>query len=510
MAAKKPAKKKAAKPSPSVAARNRREARRGEVPNPAPSTNRSPAVPSNNPLMYSDLTQREIKDHERRMRETASALRGAQFGEDGPVATRVEGASSMTTDAIAGRFDRRITNAENRAVAKTAEKGDLYIPAGLTWYYEHNKRFGDISNDTGVSKDRAIAAGAKVSPANDPEKTEVPAVRRISEFVSDPSRTVDVSSQASAHVHQAQTKKNARDKQRQADPTRIPSTEHAVGDMDAHAIALLGSVSGAVHGDKKGQVPASAARDLGFSEENIAAGGYLHKGLKDFRPLGAVRNRQNVETATNIIKGNTTWDELHPSPMDQPGKTTSYAIVSDAADNDLGRLSEEYNAAVHLHGESGMQYMLPFGGTETSAQDFWQKEAAAGVEYDRDNAGKPFASAWDSALPKGKESPDLAKDNVTHAILNEANFRSVKNRPYTMGAAQSINWHDVRESNNTGSYLEPQRLSADAEGLFRAEQERMAKNREASRSDLFHVARQPSVQIENHPNQGTLDLGFKD
>jgi hypothetical protein len=460
--------------------------------------------------MYSDLTQREIKDHERRMREGASALRGAQFGEDGPTATRVEGASSMTTDAIAGRFDRRITNAENRAVAKTAETGDLYIPAGLTWYYEHNKRFEDIANDTGISKDKAIAAGAKVSPANDPERTEVPAVRRISEFVSDPSRTVDVSPQASAHVHQAQTKENARDKQRQSDPTSVAPTEHVVSDMDSHSIALLGSVSGASHGDKKGQVPASAAKDLGFSEEDIATGGHLHNKLKDFRPLGAVRNRQNVETATNLIKGETTWDELHPNPMDQPGKTTSYAIDIDAADNNLGRLSEEYNAAVHLHGESGMQYMLPFGGTETSAQDFWQKESAAGVTYDQDNPGKPFASAWDSALPKGKASPDLAKDNVTHAILNEANFRSVKNRPYTMAANQSVNWHDIREYNNTGSYAEPQRLSADAEELFRTEQNRMETNRRTSRSDLFHVARQPVVQVENHPNQGTLDLGFKD
>lgn len=510
MAEKKPAKKKAAKPSPSVAARNRREARRGEVPNPAPSTNRSPAVPSSNPLMYSDLTQREIKDHERRMRETASALRGAQFGKDGPVATRVEGASSMTTDAIAGRFDRRITNAENRALAKTAETGDLYIPAGLTWYYEHNKRFEDIANDTGVSKDKAIAAGAKVSPAVDPVKTEVPAVRRISEFVSDPSRTVDVSSQASAHVHQAQTKENARNKQRRANPTRVDPTEHVVSDMDADAIAVLGSISGTRHGDKEGQVPASNARDLGFSEEDITEGEYLHDKLKDFRPLAAVRNRENVENATNLIKGNTTWDESHPSPMDQPGKTTSYAISGDAADNNLGRLSEEYNAAVHLHGESGMQYMLPFGGTETSAQDFWQKESAVGVEYDRDKAGKPFASAWDSALPKGKESPDLAKDNVTHAILNEANFRSIKNRPYTMAAAQSANWHDVREHNTKGSYAEPQRLSADAEGLFRTEQKRMETNRQTSRSDVFHVARQPVVQVENHPNQGTLDLGFKD
>jgi len=64
--------------------------------------------------------------------------------------------------------------------------------------------------------------------------------------------------------------------------------------------------------------------------------------------------------------------------------------------------------------------------------------------------------------------------------------------------------------NTKGSYAEPQRLSADAEELFRAEQGRMAKNREVSRSDLFHVARQPSVQVENHPNQETLDLGFKD
>lgn len=469
------AKKKASKPKvkPTNAARARREARRG----PDQPRRSDQATPTQNPLLHSDLTQKEIRGHEGRMRRTASALRGAQFGEEGPVATRVEGASSMAVDAIADRFDRRITNAENIARAKTSETGDLYLPAGLTWYYEHNQRFQDISDKTGIPKDRAIAAGAKVSPANDPIRTEVPAVRRLAEFESDPSLTVNVTPQASAHVRYAQTKENARDRERQANPTSIPATgtdiPGSVSDLDSHSIALLGSISGARHGERKMEVPRSVSSELGFSENDIANGGYLHENLESFRPLGAVRNRQNVETASEMIKGNTTWDEQHPSAMDQPGKTTSYAKVTEAADPGLGRTSEEYNALVHLHGQSGMQYMLPFGETDTSAQDFWQKEAALGTTYDRGNPGKPAASVWDSTLPKGSDSPDLAKDNVTHALLNEAQNRSRRNRPYTMGASQSVTWHDVREYNTRGQYMEPQRPSAESEELFRKEQNRV-------------------------------------
>lgn len=486
----------ARKLSPSAAARGRRESRRAASGNDQPVNPEGSALPTSNPLLYADLTQAEIRAGERNMREAARGLVGKTVGSHGAVVSRVGGARSMTTDAIAGRFSRLIDIAEQDALDHHQRTGEMVLPAGTPWYPNHHQKYEDISADTGVPLDRAIASGATISPQNDPERTELPAARRMAEFVANPDKEVVVSPEASLHIHQIQTKANAHDKKRQKDPTAVPATTtepdsppHKVGELSPHAVALLGSVSGArYHPTRTAHLDEEAVREIGLNPDELTPSQEVHTNLADFRPLGSVRNRRNVEKAVEITRGLKRWDTLHPEPLDQPGKVTSYAITTNAATK-TAAINEQHNVLTHLYGEAGMQYRLPWGETKTSAQDFWQGEAALDVEYEtgsgQENPGKPAAAVWDSAVKKTGTGPDLTKDNVKHAILNEAQGRSLIGRPYTRSAGQAIVWRGERDPKTTGERGAPEAPLPEALDVFHAER---AKVNTPPRQDLFQAA----------------------
>jgi len=465
------------------------------------------AAASEYPLLAQDMTPEEISSGEERLRQGAAKVHGTQFKQGTAI---TEGADDMSIDAISDRFRRHIDTAEWDALQATKATGQLHIPANTTWYGEHHGRFQDIANDTGVTRQQASAAGAAMSPANDPIEVEVPAVRRMAEFVTGSGGKVTVTPQASAHILQAQTKPNARDRERQANPTIVPEGEHEISDLSPDQLAVLGSISGATYNPNPTKLQPygpEQVSELGFNPDDMKKDDRLHEDLEGFRPLGNVRNRQNVETAGKYLTGEETWDTKHPDPLLQPSKITSYNISAEAA-VPVGTQSDEYNYLVRLHGKEGMQYQLPLAHSLTSAQDFWQKEAALGVTYEGKDSvnvkNKPASAAFDSGIPTaGLPASGLGKDQVTHALLNEAQMRSIHDIPISIGAAQAITWAGEREpkSNADQMRMAPQLPSAESLKMYEKELDRVN-----GRSNAFHTAAKPKAPKPEVPGQLSFDI----
>lgn len=461
------------------------------------------ATPTRNPLLTGDMLKSEITATERQMRAAARAIDQQQVGSAGQTIESIEGAKDMSIDAIAGRFRKHIDTAVEDARSHFLRTGELALPANMSWYGEHRYDLKTPAKAIGTSIGHSIAAGATASPQNDPKLGELRAVERYSSLHGN-DEYVDVTPQASAHVLAAQTKPNAQDKKRQANPTIIPAGRHRIRDLTPHAVAMLGSISGARYkanaDEKSAFVGSDEAVSYGFDNGSLSDNEYLHSGLEALRPLGALRNRHNVEKMVNILREDPeqgTWDQQHPVAMDQPSKITSYALTINAAD-EIAMENQQHNALVHMYfddlagPDDSVPLKIPFGQTDTSAQDFWQKEAALGVTYKKGvgpkNPGKPAAAAWDAKIKKTGMGADIQKDSAVHAVLNEAQRRSLEGTPFLMGPGQAITWAGIRETNERGERMSPERPLPHVEKEFLSHFKQFQESPAPSRRDTFHQA----------------------
>jgi hypothetical protein len=325
----------------------------------------------------------------------------------------------------------------------------------------------------------------------------------------DPGHETTITPAVQAHALQAQTKENAHDKERKANPVGLPAGTVASSTLSAAQHAILGSVSGAAFTPKpkkEGEIGPSEVAAIGLDPSGMKRGQSIHPDLETHRPLGSVRNRQAVERGMQLMKGETTWDELHASehPFDQPPKTTSYARKI-AAGHPEAIASNEYNQLVRLHGEEGMQYRLPFGETGTAPMDNWMREAAMDTKYTGEKPGKPSSNVIAKAT-KGLLSPDLTADALTHAVIGEGldQAQNAVGSTVDRGADQSVVWHQVRDANTLGHVQQGELPSADALNLFQREQARMRGEHPADKPKRDHISKTQFSDPGDNPDQGRL------
>ena len=468
------------------------------------------ASASKPPLVAEDLSPSELRSHAAAMGRAARQIKGQVLNKGERNEVRVtKVATNFQPDEIGKRYSKILDQADADAVSATMSTGQFHLPHNALWYHDHHADMAQISEDTGISLDKVVAAGAAISPQNDPKKTELPGARRISEIASGVNTDVDVSEVASKHIVGVQTKSNARDSQRRYNPVSVPQGQVDLTKLNSHQVAILGSVSGATFSadPKKGVTPEQAA----IYGADYVKGQKVHPDLESMRPLGGVRNRNAVTKALEMTRGNTTWDEAMSSPaskavepgrVDQPAKITSYnqSIMSAGQ---FAKSTEAYNHLVRLYGEGGMQMKLPFGSVPSSAQDFWQKEAALAAEYDKPSPGKPAASAWDAAITQGKvPMPDLTIDQRTHAVLNAGQQVANKGRSSTLHSDQAIVWGGIRSPNTTGERAAPDLAPEDAAADFLKERARV-RGESSPKADVKPATKGKQEQ-EPDPNQGTL------
>lgn len=466
------------------------------------------ASASKPPLVAEDLSPAELRSHAAAMGRAARQVQGQVLnrGKRNEVqVTKV--ATNFQPEAIGERYSKILDQADADAVAATQSTGQFHIPYNSLWYHDHRADMARISEDTGISLDKVVAVGAVISPQNDPKRTELPGARRISEIAAGVDTDVDVSDAASKHIVGVQTKPSARNSQRRDTPVTVPRGQVDLTKLNSDQVAIIGSVSGATFSEnpKQGVTP----RESLIYGADFSKGKKVHPDLESMRPLGGVRNRRAVTTALEIARGNTTWDEATPSPasktvepgrVDQPAKITSYNQSIMSSDQ-FAKNSEAYNHLVRLHGEGDMQYKLPFGNVPSAAQDFWQKEAALGAEYDKPNPGKPASAAWDAAITQGSvQTPDLTIDQRTHAVLNEGQRVANRNRSSTLHSDQAIVWGGIRNPNTTGERAAPDLAPEDSVADFLNERARVRGEGAPKSADKPD----DKPKQETDPNQGTL------
>lgn len=404
------------------------------------------AVPSQPPTVWSDLHPDEQAAVQRRVQAGAEAVVGTynRKSRGRAVNEEVTQVPDMHMDAVAGRFRELRETADQAAVAHTRATGEMVMPRGFDWYPEHNQDFEAVSNASGIPKDRTIAAGARVSPRNDPKKSELRGVERMADIVSDstPPVTARVSRAAARHVRTVQTAEKARSSGQKANPVAPPQGEIGnVGDLSSEEIAVLGSVSGAARGTP--DVSPELLGKLGLPKDG-PKGQRLHPGLDPLRPLGALKGRENVRKAVDILRGDDMLGS-HSDPLGNPGKITSYSQTTAQASPEA-HVTQDYNWMVEHHGKAGDPFMLPFADTPSSAQDTWQESAALGVtEISRD---KPEVDAFRRVSEKKggeKYGADVSGDDARHAFLNEAQRRSLHGTTTPLSAGQSMTWHAQRD-----------------------------------------------------------------
>jgi hypothetical protein len=448
------------------------------------------AFATETPLTAADMSDEEIRAHSAVMSAAARNLVGQTVGGGRNRATILSAADDMSPEAISQRYSRNLGIADDDARAATGDPEtaeSFYLPFNAMWYHDHHDDMRKISEDTRVPLDRVVATGAVVSPQNDPKKTELPGARRIAEIAGGINADVDISRSAASHAIHVQTRGKARDKARKLNPVQLPVGRQRLDQLSSDQVALMGSVSGAKYSSEdpeKGVTPTQAAAwGAGVpTDESFPAGQTAHPNLSSLRRLGGIRNRAAVSRGLKFARGETTWDKemrkatgagVEASRLDQPTKISSYGQAIGGADQ-FARESEAYNHLVRLYGEGGMQHKLPFD-LDSAPRDFWEKEGALDIVYDKPNVGKPGASVWDASMGKSPDVDyaDISVDDATHAIINEGGRIANRARPQTLYSDQAINWGVVRETAERGQRAAPELADAASTAAFLAERRRV-------------------------------------
>ena len=121
--------------------------------------------------------------------------------------TRTKSSQRLTSlDALAPHFtdeDITHTKASNARYKLTMQGGERQRRTGenpnTDWYFQHNKKLGDVARETGHDKARVIAASAVMSPQNNPEQ-ELTAVSALARMHADPTARIAVPREALQNI----------------------------------------------------------------------------------------------------------------------------------------------------------------------------------------------------------------------------------------------------------------------------------------------------------------------
>lgn len=451
---------------------------------------RGTAFATETPLTAADMSDEEIRAHSDVMGSASRALVGQTVGKGRHQATILSSADDMSPEAIATRYTRNLNIADDDARAATGDPNvadSFYLPHNALWYHDHHDDMRNVSQNTGVPLDRVVAAGAVISPQNDPKKTELPGATRIAEIAGGINTDVDITQSAASHAVHVQTRDKARDKARKLNPVRLPVGRQRLDQLNSDQIALMGSISGAEYsaGDPEKGVTSTQAAAWGAgvpTDESFPVGDSVHPNLTSLRRLGGIRNRNAVTRGLRFARGETNWDKemrkatgagVAAGRLDQPTKISSYGQAIGGAD-DFARDAESYNHLVRLYGEGGMQYKLPYD-LDSAPRDFWEKEGALDLQYSKPNVGKPGADLWNKSMRKSPDADyaDISVDDATHAIINEGGRIANRSRPQTLYSDQAINWGVVRETGERGQRQPPNLADSRSTASFLAERRRV-------------------------------------